>query len=303
MQALARLLKEKDIPICEGISTAKLCTFRIGGIAPLLARPTTQTKFVEAIRLCRSAGKRFVILGRGSNVLFGDGTLDALLIQTTSLTQVAFDSGSVFAECGTSMMRLCDLAADRGLAGFSFAAGIPGSIGGGIYMNAGAHGKCVFDVIKSVTYYDIDLDKIKTEFNHQLNSNYRYSCFQGKNAVILSATLTLCPGADRDALKEEIRRLRALRRATQPLELPNAGSTFRRPEPMLPVGRLLDELLLKGKRIGDAAVSQKHAGFIVNLGAARATDVLALIREIQNTVKKERGITLEPELCVILSRT
>lgn len=303
MQALARLLKEKDIPTLECVSTAKLCTFRIGGIAPLLARPTTQAEFVEAIRLCRSAGKRFVILGRGSNVLFEDEALDALLIQTTSLTRITFDNGSVFAECGTSMMRLCNLAAERGLAGFSFAAGIPGSIGGGIYMNAGAHGKCVFDVLESVTYYDINRDKIKTDFNYQLNSNYRYSCFQEKNAAILSATLTLHPGADRDALKKEICHLRALRRATQPLELPNAGSTFRRPDPALPVGRLLDELSLKGKRIGDAALSQKHAGFIVNLGAARATDVLALIREIQNTVKKERGITLEPELCVILSRT
>ena len=303
MHALVQSFQKQEIPYFAQAPIAPLTTFRIGGCASLLVRPQSIGQLIDTVRYCKEAGKRYVLLGRGSNVLFDDRSFDGVLIHTAALHRVYVNGHEITAECGASMMRLADTAAAHGLCGFSFAAGIPGSIGGGVYMNAGAHGKSILDCTKSVTFYDPDSNNIKTLFNRQLNNCYRKSFFQGKKLVILSVTLALLANGDPPALRAEIRALRAARRATQPLELPSAGSVFRRPNPTLAVGKMLEELGLKGMRIGDAEVSKKHAGFIVNLGAASFNDVAQLMRNIQQIVQNERGIALEPELCVILSHT
>ena len=298
---VADVLKDKNIPMRRGVLAATLSTFRIGGPVALLVEPRSEMELIAAVSIAACFEHSFRVIGRGSNILFDDGEIETILIRTTAVNAVRETDGGFFAQCGASLPLLCDRAARRGLDGLSVACGIPGTIGGGVYMNAGAHENALSDVLKSVTAYYPDSGRKETYLVSELNTSYRFSRFQRENAVILSAEFALENGADPAVLTEEMRALRAARRAAQPLDLPSAGSVFRRPGPAISVGKLLDELGQKGRRVGDAAVSEKHAGFIVNLGAARAADVKALIREIQKTAEKERGIRLVPELCFIPS--
>lgn len=299
MRALSACFKERNIPYREGVNTGSLSSFRIGGTAPLLALPQSVPQLIQTVQMAREAEVDFYVIGKGSNVLFCDALPRVLLISVAALNRITVKNGTLFAECGASMPRIAALAAASGMQGFSFACGIPGTLGGGIFMNAGAHGNNVNSVLKSVQIYDLIADAEKTLFNIELNTFYRKSIFQGKKSVILSAELALRPGGDPAALFAEIRKNNAARRASQPLDLPSAGCAFRRPAPDVPIGKFLDELGVKGMRVGDAQISPKHAAFIVNLGAATAADVLTLIQRIQKIAKEERGIHLEPELCVI----
>ena len=237
------------------------------------------------------------MIGRGSNLLFGDGTIETVLIRTAGLDAVrTLPGGRMLAQCGVSLATLCRRAAGAGYAGLEFAFGIPGSVGGAAFMNAGAYGKAISDVLESALVYLPETDEIKTYFNHQLGFSYRNSKFQSKNAVLLAATFALREGGDPRKLQEKMNALADRRKRTQPLELPNAGSTFRRPDPTRSLSPLLDELGLKGLSVGGAAVSQKHVGFIVNKGGATAADVKMLISKIQTMAELKTGIRPTPEI-------
>ena len=281
MRALEQRLKEKDIPFRTDVSAKQLCTFRIGGTVALVIAPRCEGELCVAVALCREGGYPFEILGNGSNILFEDGYLSLVVIRTTALNNIRVLHEGIRAGCGASLPRICAIAAAQGLAGIEALCGIPGTLGGALAMNAGAHEKEIAEHVKCVKKLNLDTGEIKTDFNIQKNALYRNIGFQHKNALFLGVELALVGGTDPQGLLAEIRRLKSLRRAAQPLEFPNAGCVFKRPCEGLPIGRFLDELGCKGMRVGGAEVSQKHAAFIVNRGDASASDVKELMQEIQ----------------------
>ncbi|MBR5601258.1 MAG: UDP-N-acetylmuramate dehydrogenase [Clostridia bacterium] len=303
IRQLTDALKEKNIPYRTGVLTATLCSFRIGGVAALLIEPQCPGELVESVALCQRLNCPYYLVGRGSHLLFPDGAISTVLIRTAALQAIRETAHGLEAACGASLARLSYLAATQGMGGLTFAFGIPGTLGGGVYMNAGAHGGALSDVVRWVKYYDPEQDEIKTVFKNELSFSYRYSTFQSEKRVILSAELMLQRGHDPQALLQKMRKQSCARKTSQPLELPSAGSCFKRPSEGVPIAKMIDELGLKGLRIGGAAISQKHAGFVVNLGGATAADVKSLIKEIQKILQKERGITPQPELQFVPSGT
>ena len=290
-------LKERNFAFREDISTATLSTFRIGGKAALVIEPSCTGELIESVMLCERFCLPYAVIGRGSNILFGDQDIETVLIRTSGLDAVKyFPDGRIHALCGVSLGRLAYLAAREGLRGLCFAAGIPGSVGGAVYMNAGTHAGDLSGVVEWAEVLFPKTGEIKTLFNQELSFSYRKSFFQAENAVLIAATLKLLPDADPAKLFGEMRELGLARKAAQPLNLPSAGSVFRKPSPDIAVSKIIDELGFKGKRIGGAEVSQKHAGFIVNLGGATARDVHDLIEDIQNTVEREKGFRPIPEI-------
>lgn len=290
------VLKQRSVPYKKHVSSAALSTFRIGGVADLLVEPLCAEELIFAVETCRKAGIPHFILGRGSNVLFDDNMAGTVLISTRRLDALRDTADGFSAECGVTLASLFQAALARGLGGLSFAAGIPGSVGGAVLMNAGAFQKSIGDTVKSVLAYDLERAKKETLFHNQLNFSYRNSIFQAKNALILRVELVLEPNADKGTILEEAKHFSAMRRATQPLEFPSAGSAFRRREAGEPLSKILDELGLRGMCVGGAAVSEKHAGFIINKGDASAADVKALIAKIQNITERERGFKPIPEI-------
>lgn len=277
--------------------TATLCTFRIGGPAKVLLEPRCVGELVDAVCLCAQTKTPFAVIGKGSNVLFDDSEMETVLIRTTALDALrVLPEGKLHALCGASLSALAICAARAGFGDLAFACGIPGTVGGALFMNAGAYGSAILDVAEKVTALNVDSGKIETYFNNQLNNSYRNSVFQSQNTVILDATFRCTQCADTAAIFDKMRTLRAARRAAQPIHLPSAGSVFRRPAPHIFVSKIVDELGLKGMQIGGAQISPQHAGFIVNTGGATAGDVRTLITEIQNIVERERGFRPIPEI-------
>ena len=302
MRALEKRLKEQDIPYRTDVSASELCTFRIGGTVALVIEPRCEGELCEAIALCKRGDYPFEILGNGSNVLFEDGYLHLMAIRTCALRNIRVLSDGIRAGCGASLPQICGLAARCGLSGMEALCGIPATLGGALCMNAGAHGKQLSDVVRCVRFLDLATGEIKTDFNFQKNALYRNCGNQYKKTLFLSAELALQAGGDPQVLLAEIHRLRAYRKATQPLDLPSAGCAFKRPCEAIPIGKFLDELGCKGLRVGGAEVSQKHAAFIVNRGSACAADVKKLMQEIQKKAEKERGMILESEIRIISNR-
>lgn len=302
-RVLADVLKREGITVEENVPTAPLCTIRIGGVAALLLTPACKNELITAVRILRAQQYPFALIGRGSNVLFADGYLSVALIRTTHLDAFRFTEKGVLADAGVSLISLAGAAARRGFADLAFASGIPGTLGGALFMNAGAYGDCIANSVISVTAYDPEKDKIKTFFKGELNYSYRKSVFQQNNCIILSAELALDDVGEPAQILARMRAQNAHRRATQPLEYPSAGSVFCRPTSDLPISAMLDEIGCKGMRVGDAAVSEKHAGFIVNRGEASAKDVMTLIERLQNKLEKERGIRPQTELRLVPRET
>lgn len=297
IRALKDVLKERCIPYRQDVPAATLCTFRIGGNLKLLVEPRCIGELIFVADYCHRLKQPFAVIGRGSNILFGDNEIKTVLIRTTALDTVVFTaSGRICADCGVSLGKAARLAAEAGLGGLTFACGIPGTVGGALYMNAGAHGSSIADITEQVLIFDLDDGKTKTVFHDQLNGSYRKSVFQAKNVLILQATLRLKKGGDSQLLCSEMQSLLMHRRATQPIGIPSAGSTFCRPAPDVCLSEILDKLGLKGMRVGGAEVSTKHAGFIVNNGGATAHDVRTLISNIQNIVEREKGFRPIPEI-------
>lgn len=246
---------------------------------------------------CQEKGIPIRLFGRGSNVLFPDEGLNGITVISTGLAQSAWDSERVRVGAGYSLARLSQEAADRGLTGLEFARGIPGTVGGAIVMNAGAHGGSIQDILEEVKILrpQGQLERLTRD---DIQFGYR-ECSLRDQALVLEGIFGLKPG-DPDVIFETMSENLAKRKAAQPLELPNAGSVFRNP-PGDSAGRLIEEAGWKGKRFGGAQVSLKHANFIVNLGNATAQEVLTLIREIQKDVQKKFGVELKTEVRYIAS--
>ena len=282
--------------IRENESMKHHTTFGIGGTVSMLVVPNTVTDIPTILRICSEAEKRVVILGNGSNVLFSDDPSDMIVLKN-HCKEISFGECMVSVSSGYMLTACAFEAAKRSLAGLEFAYGIPGSVGGGVYMNAGAYGGELSQVITKTTYCDYN-GNIYAICGDAHQFGYRHSVFKEmKNICILHTEMQLTHG-DEQEIRQTMDDLMQRRRDKQPLEYPNAGSVFKRPAGMF-AGKLIEDCGLKGYRIGGAQVSEKHAGFIVNRGEATANDVKTLIDHIQKTVFARFGVELECEIEMI----
>ena len=276
---------------------ARHTSFRIGGPAKRMAFPQTREQLVVLTGFLQEAGIEPLLIGNGTNLLAADEGLDTVVINTADrLSHMALlEEGVIEADAGVSLCQLALFAWKHRLTGLEFAHGIPGTLGGGIVMNAGAYGGEMKDAVAGVTA--LYRDGIKALTPAELDFSYRRSVFSAGEGIVLGAKVKLERG-DPDAIKAKMDDLMARRRASQPLEVPSAGSTFKRPAGYY-AGPLIEGCGLKGCRVGGAAVSPTHAGFVVNAGGATCADVLALIEKVQKTVSDARGVMLEPEVKII----
>ena len=273
------------------------CSFRVGGPARRMAFPGTGEQLVILLQLAEDCGARPLVLGKGSNILPPDGGMDRLVIETSRLAALeAGEDGTILAEAGVPLARLAEFAAQRGLAGLAFAHGIPGTVGGALCMNAGAYGGEMKDVLTTVRYLAAE-GEVREVPAAELDLRYRHSIFEENSGCILSAQFHLQPGNAAD-IRAKMDELMAKRVEKQPLDKPSAGSTFKRPAGAF-AAALIDQCGLRGYRHGGAAVSDKHCGFVVNLGGATCADVLALCDEVRAIVKEKTGYDLEKEIRVV----
>lgn len=273
-------------------------TFRIGGPALYYLIPETMEEVREALDYAKSKQLPFYVVGKGSNILFSDKGFPGVIIEIgKGLEQMDIkEDGTVIAQAGISLSAMAARLAKEGLAGFAFAGGIPGTLGGGITMNAGAYGGEIKDCIQSAKVLTEEGDILELS-KEQLALGYRTSIIQKKSYIVLEGTFHFEAG-DTAAIQAEIRELNQRRRDKQPLEYPSAGSTFKRPEGYF-AGKLIEDAGLRGYRVGDAQVSEKHCGFVVNRGQATSAEVQQLIEDVQRKVKEKFHVTLEPEVRII----
>lgn len=294
---LAKVYTANGIPALRGQALAPYTTFKIGGPAALFCRPETNAQLAAALRLAKGAGARVYLLGKGSNVLFADEGFDGVVIQIgPSMGGVEIHGSTICAGAGEPLSQVCLAAAEAGLTGLEFAYGIPGSVGGAVYMNAGAYGGEMKDVLEDVAFLD-DRGGEHTLPAGELCLSYRTSIFTSRPWCILCAKLRLSHG-DRQAVRARMDELAHRRAEKQPLDLPSAGSTFKRPAGAF-AGALIDQCGLRGYQVGGAAISEKHCGFVVNLGGATCADVLALTDHVQAVVRQKTGYDLEREVRVV----
>ena len=284
---LIEQLQKAGIPLAEQEPMTRRTTFGIGGPA-LLLRPRSRAELQAAMTLCREAGEEPFILGRGSNLLVSDSGISRPVIQLDGdFTAITREGNTLRCGAGASLIAVCRAAAENSLSGIEWGYGIPGSLGGGVYMNAGAYGGELRDVLTEVTFLD-EAGEYRTLPAAELSLSYRHSIFEDRpGTVIVGAVLTLTPG-DPAAIRAAMEDYMSRRREKQPLEYGSAGSTFKRP-----VGNyasaLVDQCGLKGLSVGGAEVSRKHAGCIINRGGATAADVRELIAEVQRIVREKTG--------------
>ncbi|WP_235983091.1 UDP-N-acetylmuramate dehydrogenase [Gemmiger gallinarum] len=297
ISALMGALRGQQIPFVEKEPLSRHTTFRIGGPAAVLCLPETPAQLLRALELCREYGVRTYLLGNGSNTLFADEGFDGAVICTVDLrAPITVTGTTVSAPAGASLAAVCREAQKAGLTGLEFAYGIPGTVGGAVYMNAGAYGGELKQVLSRVTFLDKDL-RLETLPVEELALGYRTSRFETDGGSILEAVFQLQPGAPQ-AIEARMQELMARRREKQPLELPSAGSTFKRPEGAF-AGQLIEQCGLRGFAVGGAAVSTKHCGFVVNTGGATCADVIRLTDEIQKIVEEKTGYRLSREIRVV----
>lgn len=291
-------ITERGIKALKDFALDRASTFRIGGICRVAVFPESEAELCEILALARDHGLPFKVIGRGSNCLIYDGRLEMIVIFTKGLRDFRFEERTVFCGAGVSLVALSQAAADAGLGGLEFACGIPGSVGGAVYMNAGAHGGAVSDVLLQSLAFDKERGETVVLTAEEHEFGYRKSAYMRRTELIcLGATLQLTRTSG-----EEIRRVMSenmqKRRATQPVDAFSAGSYFKRPEGDA-AGRLIEVCGLKGFSIGGARVSEKHAGFIVNTGGATFEDVIRLEEHIVRTVYQNTGVTLQREVEII----
>ena len=288
-------IEKLDIGRVEAnVSLSKYTTYRVGGIALAMVYPKSVKKLVSLIKLLNGSKIKYKVIGNGSNLLFSDKNFDGVIIKLTELTNIKFLSyNKIRVEAGYSLPKLSLLVAKKGLAGLEFASGIPGTVGGAIFMNAGAYKSDMGYIVQSVRVLTPDC-KIITFENREMDFHYRSSFLQKHPEYIcLDAVIKLKKG-DKELLDEVIKERRARRIESQPLEYPSAGSVFRNPEGNF-AGKLIEDLGLKGYRIGGAMVSEKHANFIINYDNATSDDIKNLIDYVHDRVMDEYNIDLKIE--------
>ena len=288
--------RRPELTILENEPMSRHCSFRIGGACDAMLLPSSIADVEAVCALLAECGEKPFLMGNGTNLLVTDAPLHRIVLRMgEEFSRVDPVNGTALrAESGATLSRLASFAAARGLAGLEFAHGIPGTLGGAASMNAGAYGGEMKDVVTSVTYLDKDLSLRETD---DAGFSYRRSRFSDTDCIVLGAKISLHED-DPDAIRERMRSLAERRRSSQPLDMPSAGSTFKRPAGGY-AAALIDEAGLKGYTVGGAQVSEKHAGFVVNRGGACFDDVLRLIEHIQSEVYRVSGIELEPEVKII----
>lgn len=300
--ALCSALTAAQLPFVQGEPLAGHTTFKIGGPAAFWCAPRDAEELRRTLCLCRENGVRVYLLGNGSNTLFDDAGFDGAVIDMRGVSELEHadadtDVVRITAGAGQTLGRLCSRAQALGLTGLEFACGIPGTVGGAVYMNAGAYGGELKDVLESVTFLDSDL-QLRTLPTADLAMGYRTSIFeQNPDWCILSATVVLHRG-DGAAVLAKMQELLGKRREKQPLEWPSAGSTFKRPEGAF-AGKLIEDCGLRGFAVGGAQISEKHCGFVINRGGATCADVVALTEQVKQIVKDKTGFVLEREIRVV----
>ena len=297
MERFKQKLQAAAIPVRENEPLAAHCTFKIGGPAQLFVMPENEQQLCSAVAFCKEQAVRYYLLGNGSNILFADEGFSGVVIDVSALdAEIAVEDTVLTAGAGVRLAALCKAALKHGLSGLEFAYGIPGTVGGAVYMNAGAYGGEMKDVLEAVSYLTADGRWVDSEAS-ELDFSYRHSAFEENDACILGAVFHLEKG-DPDAIKARMNELMQKRIDKQPLDKPSAGSTFKRPAGAF-AAALIDQCGLRGYRHGGAAVSDKHCGFVVNLGGATCADVLALCDEVRAIVKEKTGYDLEKEIRVV----
>ena len=268
-------------------------SFRIGGAADAVLFAQSEEQLVRAVRLCKEAGERYLVVGNGSNLLVSDrGVRDLVIMIRDAFSQVSFSDETMTVGAGVRLTAAAQTAAGQSLSGLEFAYGIPGLVGGALAMNAGAYGGEMAQIVQSVRILEPD-GEIHEFSNEQMEFGYRKSALKN-GRIALSATLLLHRGEE-EAIRARMAQYKSARQEKQPLSFPSAGSVFKRPEGHF-AGALIENAGLKGVSVGGAQVSQKHAGFIVNTGTATCQDVLELIKLIQKRVLEQSGVQLETEL-------
>lgn len=289
----------------ENVPMSRYTTLHLGGPAQLLCEPASVEQLSVALQAAEAEGVPVTIIGNGSNLLVRDGGVRGLVVhmgdrfaEISEPTPLPDGRFALTAQSGASLHRLCTTAADAGLTGLEFAAGIPGTVGGAAYMNAGAYGGEMKNAVSLVTAMGRD-GRVAAYTPEELDLGYRHSRFadEEKPSAILSVTVTLSPG-DPETVRATMREFAARRREKQPLSQPSCGSTFKRPEGQF-AGTLIENAGLKGLRVGGASVSTKHAGFLVNDENGTAADYLTLIATVQQRVKEQSGVWLEPEVRIL----
>lgn len=291
----------KDIAGADCVFTDELMsahtTFKVGGPAKYFVTPHSVEAISKCISLAKEYGIKVAVVGNGSNLLVSDNGYDGMIISIgKNLCSTMVNGEEITADAGITLAGIFQVAKKNSLAGFEFAAGIPGTLGGACFMNAGAYGGEMKDVLTSVKVIDKDLN-IKSYSPEDMDLSYRHSAFQNNGEIVVGATIKLKKG-DIGEITTIANDLAQKRKDKQPLEFPSAGSTFKRPEGYF-AGALIEAAGLKGKGIGGAKVSEKHAGFVINYNNATAKDVYDTILYVAKEVKEHSGVTLEPEVCML----
>ncbi len=280
----------------EGERMAEHTSFGVGGPAAFYVRPRTAEALAEAAAFLAHEDVPYLVLGKGSNLLVSDAGFDGVMLATDGLTALTVSGETLCADAGVSLHALAHAALEAGLEGLAFAAGIPGSVGGAVFMNAGAYGGEIRQVLSRALVCDRE-GKAFWQTPEELCLSYRHSRCMDDGLTVLRAEFSLTPG-DREAIRAEMADLAARRREKQPLEYRSAGSTFKRPEGYF-AGKLIEDAGLKGFCVGGAQVSEKHAGFVINRGGATASDIRQLCDVIRQTVMERFGVPLELEVRLV----
>ena len=294
---LKKTLESTRYTVWENEPMSKHTSFKIGGPAKLFVSPADSNTLSELITNCKNYDIPTVYFGNGSNILFNDYGFDGVVISTSRMTEISLQDENII-ECGSGVKNsvLCQFALENSLSGFEFLWGIPGTVGGAVFMNAGAYGGEIKDVIVGCEYITAD-GEIKEMSSDEMDLSYRHSIFSENGGIITKVRLR---GRldNKEVIRELMDELMDRRRTKQPLEFPSAGSVFKRPEGYF-AAALIEECGLKGESVGGAQVSEKHSGFIINTGNATASDVKQLVEIIKETVFMQKGVQLECEIRVI----
>ena len=295
IETLKQIVGENSI--LENENMASHTTFKCGGNASLYIAPNSTDELVKVLEVLRNENYPYMVIGNGSNLLVKDEGYDGAIVEVDKkISEIDVRGEEIIVEAGAKLSKVATIAMENDLAGFEFAHGIPGNMGGAVVMNAGAYGGEMKDVLKWVKVVDQN-GEIKTLENEELELGYRTSRFMKEKMIVLEACIKLDLGVMGD-IAEVMALLMSKRKASQPLEYPSAGSTFKRPEGYF-AGKLVQDAGMKGYRVGDAMVSDKHSGFVINCGNATATEVIQVIKDVQAKVKEDFGVDLEPEVRII----
>ena len=272
-------------------------SFRTGGPAEVFIKAESTENIISAIDIAKKYNKQYIITGNGSNILVKDGGIDGIVINIgNEMSKIKCDGTKIYAQAGAMLSALATAAADEELTGLEFASGIPGTVGGAVFMNAGAYDGEIKDVIEYADVIDSEGNTHRLT-KDELELSYRHSVIDDKNMIVVGAMFNLNKGIKKD-ITDKMADFAKRRRDKQPLNYPSAGSTFKRPEGYF-AGKLIEDSGLKGKTVGGAQVSEKHAGFVVNIGNATSSDIIALMDGCIETVYNKFGVKLEPEVRIL----